>query len=115
MEGENDLPQLKELYEKLRNDAREVAEDLMMAKRVYHMVGLVSLVFGAVSLGLGVSSLVLKVIVNLPLFDWSLPGMVIAIAVGLVLVILGGILEDRGEVLRKKYGICDELKKLTQG
>jgi len=115
MVEENELPQLKELYEKLRNDAREVANDLLMARRVFQVVGMVSLVFGAVSLGLGVSSLVLKVVANLTLFDWALPSMVIAIVVGSVLVILGSTLEDKSEDLEKKYGKFGELKKLTQG
>lgn len=109
------MPQLKELYARLRNDAREVAKDLVMARRVYQVLGMVSLVFGGVSLGLGVSSLVLKVVANLPLLDWSLPSMIIAIVVGLVLVILGSILDDKSEDLEKKYGKTGELKKLTQG
>ena len=115
MAEENDLPQLKELYERLRKDAKEVAKDLVMAKLVYQAVGIVTLVFGAVSLGLGVSSLVLKALASLPLFDWSLPSMIIAIVVGLVLLILGSILEDKSEDLEKKYGATGELKKLTQG
>jgi uncharacterized membrane protein len=115
MAEENDLPQLKELYERLRNDAREVAKDLLMAKHVYQILAIISLVFGAVSLGFGVSSLVLKQIAGLTLFDWALPSMIIAVVIGLVLLILGSILEDKSETLEKKYGADDELKKLTQG
>ena len=117
MGEENELPKIKELYGKLRNDAREVAKDLVMARLVYHAVGIVGLVFGAVSLAMGVSSLVLKLVVfeTLPFFDWSLPSMIIAIVIGLVLVILGGTLEEKGEKLEKKYGKTSELKKLTQG
>jgi len=115
MGEENDLPQLKELYKRLRNDAREVAKDLVMAKLVYQAVGIVSVVFGGVSLALGISSLVLKLVAfeTLPFFDWSLPSMIIAIVIGLVLVILGGTLEDKGEKLEKKYGKTSELKKFT--
>jgi hypothetical protein len=115
MAEENDLPQLKDLYKRLRNDAREVAKDLLMAKRVYQVLGLISLVFGAVSLGLGIASLVLKLILGLTLFDWALPSMIIAVVVGLVLLILGDILDDKSETLEKKYGATGELKKLTQG
>jgi len=110
---EEELPELKKLYEKLRSDAMEVAKDLSRAKLVYRIVGIASVIFGAVPMALGISSLVLTIMVGLPLFDWSFPSMVMSIVIGLVLIALGGMLLNKSEDLERKYGKLEDLRKLV--
>ena len=112
MGDKDELPQLETLYEQLRKDAEDVVKELRKAQVVYRAIGMIMLVYGAVSLGMGVSGIVLTLVAHLALFDMSLPGMIISVVIGIVLVTLGEKLSDKGEELKKKYGSFDwnELK-----
>ena len=112
MDEKDELPQLKELYERLREDAEGVVKELRTAQLVYRAVSMVMIVYGAVSLGMGIAGIVLTLVAHLTLFDMSLPGMLISIVIGIVLLTLGGKLDDKSEQLKKKYGgfDWDELK-----
>ena len=112
MSEKDELPQLKELYERLREDAEDVVKELKTTQLVYRAISLVMIVYGAVSLGMGISGIVLTLIAHLTLFDMSLPGMLISIVIGAVLLTLGEKLQEKGERLKKKYGgfNWDELK-----
>jgi hypothetical protein len=114
VEGEEELPQLKELYEELRRNAAEIVKDLSMAKRVYRVVGMVSVVFGAVPLALGIASIVLTMLAEPSPLNWSYLSMVMSMAIGLTLIVLGGILLNKSESLERKYGKFEVLKKMDK-
>ena len=51
-----ELPQLKELYDELWNDARSLIKDMNKSIYVYLFAGFLSLVFSVVMIGSGVSN-----------------------------------------------------------
>lgn len=112
VEGGEELPQLKELYEELRRDAAEIVRDLSMAKQVYRVVGMVSVVFGAVPMALGIASIILTTLAEPSLFNWPHLSMVMSIAIGLTLIVLGGTLLNRSESMERKYGKFEVLRKM---
>ena len=117
--GEQDeLPQLEELFRRLRNDAVDIMKFLATTQLIFRAASLVMIVNGGVSLAIGIAGMIMTQIAGISFLNLSFPNMLIAIAVGFVLLILGSVLEDKGEDLKKKYGDFRQLKKelgLTKG